>query len=412
MGVELFKHQIEVLNKVDGFKNVGLYLEMGLGKSYTSLEQAKRYGSKLNLIVCQKSKIQDWVDDCNTYDSEWFKPLIYSKGSKLPEEGTIIINYDSIWRRPELANLSDFTMILDESQYIKNPTSKRTKFILGLKPNHTLLLSGTPVGGKYEELVTQAQLLGWKITKKAFWDRYVNYITYDSSGFPIPIVTGYKNVDELKDKLRSHGAVFMKSEEAIELPESIEKEVMVPNTSKYRKFQKDEILYDGENPWLVGDTPTKKLLYSRQLASMYNDNKIQAFEDLLESAEDRLIVFYNFEYERELLVKSCKKFDKPISVVCGSEKDFTAYNEQYNSVFLVQYQAGASGLNLQKSNKIIYFSLPLSAELFEQSKARTRRIGQKRTCWYYYLLTEKSVDLKILEVLKKRMDYNIELFKE
>ena len=69
-------------------------------------------------------------------------------------------------------------------------------------------------------------------------------------------------------------------------------------------------------------------------------------------------------------------------------------------------------MNLQKSNKIIYFSLPLSSELFEQSKKRTHRIGQKRTCFYYYLITQKSIEQRIFKVLKQRKDYTERLFME
>ncbi|MGL5641387.1 MAG: hypothetical protein ACRDDM_03910, partial [Paraclostridium sp.] len=79
-------------------------------------------------------------------------------------------------------------------------------------------------------------------------------------------------------------------------------------------------------------------------------------------------------------------------------------------VTLVQYQAGAMGLNLQLSNKIIYFTLPLSSELFEQSKKRTHRIGQDRTCMYYYLIVENSIDEQIFKVLEERKDYTDKLF--
>ena len=79
---------------------------------------------------------------------------------------------------------------------------------------------------------------------------------------------------------------------------------------------------------------------------------------------------------------------------------------------MVQYQAGATGLNLQKASKIIYFSLPLSSELFEQSKKRIHRIGQKNNCMYYYLITKKTIEEKILETLKQRKDYTDELFRK
>ena len=101
-----------------------------------------------------------------------------------------------------------------------------------------------------------------------------------------------------------------------------------------------------------------------------------------------------------------------MSIINGSVKSLKAYEEENDSVTLIQYQAGAMGLNLQKANKIIYFSLPLSSELMEQSKKRTHRIGQKETCFYYYLLTRNSIDKKIYRVLGERRDYTNKLFEE
>ncbi|MBZ4650923.1 hypothetical protein [Thermosipho sp. (in: thermotogales)] len=69
-------------------------------------------------------------------------------------------------------------------------------------------------------------------------------------------------------------------------------------------------------------------------------------------------------------------------------------------------------MNLQKANKIIYYSLPLSSELWMQSKKRIHRIGQNKTCFYYYLITEKSVEEKILQVLKERRDFTLDLFEK
>ena len=92
--------------------------------------------------------------------------------------------------------------------------------------------------------------------------------------------------------------------------------------------------------------------------------------------------------------------------------DLKNYEDQENSITLIQYQAGSMGLNLQKANKMIYFSLPLQSDLFEQSKKRIHRIGQKNTCLYYYLITKNSVEEKILKVLKERKDFTDKLFND
>lgn len=96
----------------------------------------------------------------------------------------------------------------------------------------------------------------------------------------------------------------------------------------------------------------------------------------------------------------------------GSLKNMKPYEEQSNSVSLIQYQAGAMGLNLQKANKIIYFTLTDKSELFEQSKKRIHRIGQDKPCFYYYLLTNGSVEWRMLDVLKQRKDFTDKLFEK
>lgn len=171
----------------------------------------------------------------------------------------------------------------------------------------------------------------------------------------------------------------MKTEEAIELPEQLHNVIRIENTKEYKQFKRDRLI-TLDNKTLIGDTSLTKFLYLRQLASQYNKNKLQALKDILESTSDRLIVFYNFKEEKKQIANLT---DKPLSVISGESKDLTNYEKYNNSVTLVQYQAGATGVNLQKANKIIYYSLPRSSELFEQSKKRIHRIRTKK---YLYVL--------------------------
>lgn len=409
--VTLLPHQERSIAATKDFNRCAYYLDMGLGKTFVGSEKLKELNTNVNLIICQKSKLQDWCEHFKTYYQD-YNTIIYSKPMQsIPDKSVIIINYDLIWRRPELLELKDFTLMLDESSCIKNEKSNRTKFILKFKPDNVILLSGTPTGGKYEELYSQCKLLGWKISKKAFWDTYIVTRKMDINGFSIPIVTGYKNIDRLKAKLREYGAIFMKTEEVIDLPEQLDNVIKVESTKEYKKFVKNRLIeIDGKE--LVGDTSLTKLLYQRQLASQYNSNKTTMLRDLLESTNDRVIIFYNFNEELEKIEDMCIRMERPVSVVNGQRKDLKCYEKDQDSVTLIQYQAGAMGLNLQKANKIIYFSLPLSSELFEQSKKRIHRIGQKKSCFYYYLITEKSIEEKIYEVLGQRRDFTNKLFEE
>lgn len=411
--LELFEHQEKALTTTAQFNKVAYYLDMGLGKTFVCSEKMKSLDADINLLVCQKSKIDDWAEHFKKYYPD-HKVIKYSKG-EIPQDGKIIIviNYDLVWRRSHLKELKNFTLMLDESSFIKSEKSKRTKFILSMKPKNVILLSGTPVAGKYEELYSQIKLLGWKITKKEFWDRYIitQDITVKNIMFPIPIVTGYKNVEELKDNLRKHGAVFMKTEDVFTLPEVREFEIKVKAPTEYKKFKKDRLIeIDGKE--IVGDTTLNLMNGERQIASVYNKNKYEELKAILESTENRIIIFYNYTEEARRITEICKKLDKPVSLVNGSTRDLEKYEKHNNSITLIQYQAGAMGLNLQKAHIMIYFSLPLSSDLFEQSKKRIHRIGQKNNCIYYYLLTAASIDEKILMTLKERKDFTDRLFKE
>lgn len=421
--IKLFQHQEEAMKETEGLQNIGVYHDMGLGKTFTGSEMMKRFGCKVNLIICQKSKIQDWIEHFNEYyDVHVFdltdkKKLAefhgLSQGQRFYVVG--VINYELAWRRKELLDLYNFTLMLDESSLIQNQKAKQTKFILKMQPEHVILLSGTPVGGKYENLWTQLHLLGWDISESLYNKQYVNWKTIDSGGFTHKIVDKddpYKNVERLKKKMREHGSIFKKTEEVIDLPEQVFTEIKVKAPKEYWKFQKDCIIYTDDGIELIGDTSLTKLLYSRQLCSQYNKNKIQAFKDLVASTNDRLIVFYNFNEELWELKQVCEELERPTSEINGHTKDLTAYEQESDSVTLCQYQSASKGLNLQKCNKMIYFSLTLSSEDFEQSKKRIHRIGQEQPCFYYLMICRGTVEEQIMHTLKERKDFTDELFKE
>ena len=440
--MNLYPHQVEALEATKDLNRVGYFLDMGLGKTFVGSEKMVSFSSKINLVLCQKSKVQDWVDhfksnyNFQVYDltvpKEFRNFFGVSQGGKYSCVG--VINYELAWRRKDLLLLTDFTLMLDESSYICNKSAKRTKFILKLKPQNVILLSGTLCSGKYENLWTQLHLMGWDISEKLYEKQYVNWKTIEAGGIIHKIVDKddpYKNTERLKRKMREYGAVFKKTEECFQLPEQTFTKVMIKPIKEYWKFQKDSIItmdtlnltefHDDSDFYgkdvtprieLVGDTTLTKLLFSRQLCGHFNKDKLNAFRDLVESTQDRLIVFYSFNAELMELKKICHDLGRPTSEVNGHCKDLSAYEQESNSVTLCQYQSASKGLNLQKCNRIIYFTLPLSSEDFEQSKKRIHRIGQEKPCFYYLMICRNTVEEQILQTLEARRDFTDELFKE
>ena len=434
-------HQEDALNRTEQFNRCAYYLDMGLGKTFVGAEKVYLLNNAVNLVICQKSKIDDWVQHFKEYYPDYrvlnltkkseaitFRNLIDTKAIYNPSVQIVgVVNYETAFRRDWLLKLQDFTLMLDESSLITNENAKRSKFILKMNPESVVLLSGTPTAGKYEKLWSQVQLLGWDITKKAFWNSYVETAWIDEGCFKREVVVGYKHVEHLKKKLAEHGAFFMKTEEVIDLPEQIEQKIMVKPTKEYKYFIQNSYLVTkkldamvsgwktGVDVELVGDNSLTKMLYARQLCGQYNIEKLEVFEDLIFSTSDRLIVFYNFNDELEILHQIALKKTPNISVLNGQRKDLQAYHLYDDSITFIQYQAGAMGGNFQKVNKIVYYTLPLgkgSCDLWEQSKKRIHRIGQKKSCFYYYLLVKGSIEEKNLAALREGKELTDELFKE
>lgn len=443
---------------------------MGLGKTFVGSEKMIQLGKNVNLLICQKSKIDDWVkhfkEHYATHDHDYCcEELIFDLSDKKQFERFMIesksateqnfitdewtgqsyqqenlypfyivgvINYELAWRRKDLLQLEDFTLMLDESSKIQNMTAKQTKFIMKLNPTNVILLSGTPTAGRYENLYSQIELLGWNISEKVYNATYVNWKKIDTDGFIHKIVDKagpYKNVERLKRKLREHGAVFLKTDECFELPEQTFTTIHIKTTKIYKKFMKNRLVtvdlnglcefkddsdYYGvdTNPRieLVGDTILTQRLYARQLCGHYNQEKLDAFRDLVESTNDRLIVFYNFNAELEALKRIVG--ERPTSEVNGHLKDLTAYETEDNSITFIQYQAGSMGLNLQKANKIVYFTLTDKCELWMQSHKRIHRIGQDKPCFYYLMICTNSVEEDILKALERGVDFTDDLFEK
>ena len=117
--IKFFPHQQKALNDTEGFDNVAYYLDMGLGKTFVGAEKMVRIGNKVNLLVCQKSKVQDWVEHFRKLYPEYDVEDLTKKNdfetfiqTWTIEEGQMIgvINYELAWRRKQL--LQSYLVVL------------------------------------------------------------------------------------------------------------------------------------------------------------------------------------------------------------------------------------------------------------------------------------------------------------
>lgn len=421
--MQLFDYQRSALDRLHGKKRVAFYHDMGLGKTFTGAQKLLDETNAHSLVVCQKSKVTDWVDhfnentpvaafDASTKAGYAHLVKVIAHPNDYPQS-VFVVNYDIIYRREELTKTHWGGVIFDESSLLQNEKSKRTKAALKISQltDVLILLSGTPTDGKYERLWTQLKMLGWKISKSMYWKQYVDYHVDTRQGFPIVTVRGYKQVDRLVSKMHDLGCDFLKTDEVLDLPEQTFVTVSCKQTPELKKFRKSGIVELADGTEIVGDSTFAALSGERLLAGALSKYKLDALKSILEGTSERVVVFYNFKAECDQISALCDLFDRPHCEINGYTNDLTEF-ERDGCVCIVQYQAGAMGLNLQKARYTVYFSPPLSSSLFEQSKKRVHRVGQTQACTYYKLLTVGSVEFDIYKNLDMRRDYTDALFEK
>lgn len=417
MSTKLYKHQEDVLQQTKDHNKVAYYLDMGLGKSFVGSFKSVSFEDPI-LIVCPKSLVPQWLQQFADNHQEWER---YDLTKKKQLEQYIsddnnrrvgVINYESCWRRPELQKVKGVTLMLDESQAIANNTSKQTKGIMKLDYKNVILLSGTPASNaRYDKLYTQLKLLGLQMNKRSYEDRYCNFFEMENAGIKFRVLSKknpYKNVDELKSTMKDLGCVFMKTEEVLDLPDQRFINVFVNKSKDYKTFETEGYVDCGDVEY-ISNGPAQDMLFMRQLCN--SKSKLEMLKTLVESTNDRIVIFYNFDIELKLLQQCISKLKRPISFINGHEKNLNCYNNNDDSITLVQYQSGSAGVNLQKANKMIYYSPPVKSDFYEQSKKRIHRIGQENKCTYWKLITRDSIELKIYKTLDLKRDYTEELFK-
>ena len=420
--IKLHPHQIRAIKQANNRERVAYYLDMGLGKTFVASEQAKLYQNDVILVICQNSKVSDWSEHFEKfYDNEVFSITnVKALNNFIDYQGkkVAVINYEKTYRDnyKKLLTLENFTLIIDESSVLGNSKTNISKTVQKLKFKNLILLSGTPTSGKYEKLWTQLNLLGWQIKENKFYDQFLNRTLLKRFGrtfYQMNKSEPYKNVDRLKRKMREYGCVFMKTEEVFDLPEQNFVDVKIRNDKRYKEFEEHSVVefkskLFGEVEY-VGDTQLKQRLYLRELACIHNENKKEKYKDKINSTEGRLIIFYNFNHQKETIKKSIPKH-RPISYVNGDIVDKRNYKKHDNSITLMQYQAGAKGHNMQQANHLIFYSPTEKCEDYMQSIKRIHRIGQTKPCFYYKLIVENSIEEDIYTALEKGEDYTNELF--
>lgn len=410
-------------------KKCGLFLDMGLGKTVTSLTAIDiLMNDYLDvgkvLVIAPKNVAENtWTDEIQKWDHlrglkvKCISGTAVKRRKALDEEADIYtISRDNVvWLVDELKKDWKFdTLIIDELSSFKNPSSKRFKKLKTVTPffDRVIGLTGTPAPNSYMDLWSQIYLLdrgerlGKNITafRRQFFNAYSRgmYVEYELK----------EGAKEKIDDLISDICVSMKSKDYLkDLKEPIIIDYKVKLDNKefklYRDMAKEAVAEVTEKDKVVALSAavvTNKLLQMAN-GTVYGDDKkpfkiherkLESLEDILEQAQnENILVFYNFQSDLENILSKfpeAKKFE-------GSE-DIRNWNSGKIKMLLLHPASAGHGLNLQQGGSIIvWYGLTWSLELYLQANARLVRQGQKEVVRIYRLVTEHTVDERVIETL-------------
>lgn len=433
-------YQRYAIDRIVSEPRVGLFLDMGLGKTVISLTAVnelkyQRWAVAKTLVVAPKKVAEaTWSREAEKWDHLKHLRIIPVLGTAahriraLNTPGDVwIVNRENVpWLVEYYRNAWPFDLvILDESSSFKNPQSKRFKALKMVLPriNRLVELTGTPRPHGLEDLWAQVYLLdgGERLGKtvSSFRDAF---FTQDYA-HPGQMYRTYSPQDGAEARVSAAIAdicVSMKAEDYLELPEYIEDIVPVALDGKaqkaYDKLEKELLLEVDDQTVTAGTAAVLngKLL---QLCSgaVYDSEgrvlelhrcKIEAFLEVIEQLHgEHALVFYWFQHERDRLMEALKDTGLRVRVYKGPE-DETAWNAGQVDVLLAHPASCAYGLNLQAGgHHEIWFGYPNWAlELYQQANARLYRQGQKYPVIAHLLIVQGGMDEGVVSSLRDKGD--------
>ncbi|EIN15189.1 Hypothetical protein, putative helicase [Mycoplasmopsis agalactiae 14628] len=438
---KLYSYQEQALNYALKLRRCLLALDMGLGKTLVACHWLKYVKTnKLNsIIICDPIKLKDWENEVKETMPNAKVFVVNDKKTKeqfidmTKHSETIFIVSYGIFRNLvfKVRNLIRHfvNVVVDESQVLKAPNTKISKALLALNNNinYLLLLSGDPISTGYENLYVQMKLLRCfdeTITYSEFFENFVRYKLVNNGSQYFKLITGYRNIDYLMKLLHSK-AYFLKTEQAIELPEKRAFKYESQINKEYKELKKNRVLNVGDGIFSA-DSLIKLFHGLRMLSSgvikddsghmhLVDKQKIEQLRYLINSSNYNFSIFYNYKAEAKAIKDLCNELGIICYEINGESNDLEkAQKETKRFIVLINYQSGArgiDGLQLSVFNQI-YFSLCYSGELYRQSLKRVHRIGQQKTVNYYFLIAGNSIEQEIYKALKQSKDYTIEMFKQ
>lgn len=387
--MKLHDYQVKYLDGLP--RDVIMTADVGLGKSIMSLAHFAKHNPYGRLVVvapASKVRTGDWEREAKNF---------------LGIDDLEVVSYEKFTKNWKQYVDPQLTIIADECHYVCNATSKRGKAIstVARTAAQFIGLSATPLPNGWKSAENYAVIFGVSRNKTQFHQRFV--ITDRSRGFPV--ILGYREEDFLKSWWASISRRLERTGD-LKLPSrSIGKVVdMKPRQAKEYRTVRNERIYNGV---LLDSAP---LLFAtlRQMTAPWRVNQL---ESILEETDEHVVVFYNYNNEREEILKLLEdKFtDRLVFEQSGHESHLPprdAWGSMPPSVTLAQYQSASVAIELTYASVTIYFSPTYSYANFHQSMGRTRRNGQKKTTIFYMLKVEGTIDGQVWKALREKRDFD------
>lgn len=451
--LDRWQNQEEAMQFALGHPACMLDMDMGTGKTRVAIDTIfARENCYRILVVCPKAVVPVWRENLEKFapDDQWScwdrqKGSIKTKAEDLKNwlripaiKQFVIINYDSVWRG-DLGNLvlrSGFqVVVLDESHRAKAAGSKVSKFLalLGKRVHYKMCLSGTPMANSPLDVYGQYRFLDPSIFGT---NHYLFLQEYAIMGGPERrFIVGFKNQRKLNEKFRSIAYSCKMSDIAnkIKLPDALPETrrlVSLPaaDMRTMKELNREFVAECGSGHVVVNNVLTKlvrlqqitsgfcytqeNVLLDKELQEL-NTAKEDTLADMLEDLDpkENVVVFCIFRHDLEAIHRAAKKNKRECFELSGSENTLDGWKSTDGAVIAVQIQAGSEGIDMTKANHAVYFSIPHSLAMYNQSRARLYRPGQTRPVSFCHLLAEGTIDEALYKSLIKKEDV-IESIKE
>jgi SNF2 family DNA or RNA helicase len=440
------------------------FMEMGTGKSKVLIDNiAMLYNAgKINgaLIIAPKGVYKNWFDseipnhlpdyvekkmglwktDPNAKD---LKPL-FSTGAELH---ILIMNVEAFSTKKGVDFAKKFlschkTIIgIDESTTIKNPMAKRTRAIieLGLKCKFKRILTGSPVTKSPLDLFSQCYFLSpFLLGHESFYTfktRYAITKQVNVSGRMIQLVVGYRNLPELSEKVKPFSYRVLK-DDCLDLPKKTYMKRIVQLTDEQKrlyKTMKEKAIAFLNGKMVSTAAVITQLMRLHQITCGHfksddgdvqdvKSNRLNELMDVLEEVEGKAVIWAHYRYDIEKIVEAITKQYGENSVVTyygdtSTEDRQLAIKKIQDPNSPVRFivgtpQTGGYGITLTGASTMIYYSNGYDLEKRQQSEARIDRIGQEKPMTYIDIIAEGTVDDKIVQSLRKKVNIATEIMGE